>query len=106
MAGKVFTEPIQVVSFGKTRVPGGGYVKGTETVKFNSVAKINTSPQSRYLQDSGSDLSKRVTFEFYRNPLQLIDSNDSINWKSKTYKIENVIETDNYRKYKVTAIEQ
>ena len=106
MAGNFFTEPIQVVSFGKTRVPGGGHVKGTETVKFNSVAKINTSPQSRYLQDSGSDLSKRVTFEFYRNPSQLIDSNDSINWKSKTYKIENVIETDNYRKYKVIAIEQ
>jgi len=106
MAGKDFTEPIRVLSYAKTRVAGGGNTNGAETVKYNTIAKITPRSQSRYQQDSSSSLSTIYDIEFYRNPDQLIDSNDTIEWRSYKMKIQDVVETDNYRKYKVKTVKQ
>jgi hypothetical protein len=106
MAGKAFTEPIRVLSYAATRIAGGGHAKGAETVKYSTIATITPRTQSRYQQDSSSSLSTVYDIEFYRNPSQLIDANDIIEWRGGKMKIQDVLETDNYRKYKIKTVKQ
>lgn len=106
MAGKAFTEPIRILSNAKTRVAGGGYALGATTVKYDTIATITPRSQSRYQQDSSSSLATVYDMEFYRNPEQLIDSNDVVEWRSEKMKIQDVTETDNYRKYKLKTVKQ
>ena len=103
MAGKIFTEPIKILSYGITRQSGGGQSKGTLTTKYDTIGKITQRTQSRYLTDGSSGLANVFEIEFYRNPSQLIDSNDSVEWRSFKLKIRDIKESDDYRKYILTA---
>jgi len=103
MAGKVFTEPIRVLSYAVTRATGGGQTKGTLTVKYDTIATIKARKENRYSSDSSSRLSNVYDLEMYRDPSVLIDSNDQLEWRSSTLKILDILETDDYRKYKITA---
>lgn len=106
MAGKIFTEPIRILSYAITRATGGGQSKGSETVKYDTIATIKPRKESRYTNDGSSKLSNTYELEIYRNPDVLIDSNDQLEWRSSTLKILDILETDDYRKYKITAQKQ
>lgn len=106
MAGKIFTEPIRILSYAITRANGGGQSKGAETVKYDTIATIKARKDGRYINDGSSNLSNTYEVEIYRNPDILIDSNDQLEWRSETLKILDILETDDYRKYKITAQKQ
>lgn len=106
MAGKSFTEPIRILSYSTTRASGGGQSKGAETVKYDTIATIKPRTENRYMADGSSKLSNTYEIEIYRNPDVLVDSNDKLEWRSSTLKILDILETDDYRKYKIKAEKQ
>lgn len=64
MAGKIFTEPIRILSYAITRATGGGQSKGSETVKYDTIATIKPRKESRYTNDGSSKLSNTYELEF------------------------------------------
>lgn len=103
MAGRIFSEPIRILSYAIVRASGGGQTKSNETVKYDTIATIKPRAESRYTADGSSKIATTYDLEIYRNPDVLIDSNDQVEWRSNTLKIINVLESDDYRKYKIKA---
>ena len=103
MAGKIFNEPIRILSYAVARATGGGQSKGALTVKYDTIATIKARKENIYSNDSSSRLQNVYDLEVYRDPSVLIDSNDQLEWRSSTLKILDILESDDYRKYKITA---
>lgn len=99
MAGKIYTEPIQVVTTARVADGSGGYTKGSTTIRYNTVGVVKERSNSRYLGDSSINISKSCDVELWRNPNIEITAESKIEWRGSTWRIMEVRESDDRLKY-------
>lgn len=99
MAGKAYTEPIEISVFARVADGFGGFTKGGETVRYNTIATITERTNSPYSNDSSLSLSKTCDVELWRNPDVDITIESIVSWRGGDWRVREVKESDNRLKY-------